>query len=221
MKKITKILSIFIISILSLSIMSGCGEKVETPESIAQGFFDMIVYNDTTKIQSIGISDDEISPLKDLMKKLTRDSIKNDFNMAGITIEDEDLDKIVEAELKAMNKIKATISNESSDKKTAVIKINTNYLKLTEVDEKAADKAMEEIQSMETTDEDELKKAFVDKYISELVENLNAIEPSDDTVEKSFAFTMKKVNVGGKTKDMWIPDDPTTFGKDIITMVTQ
>ena len=52
-----------------MSIMSGCGAKVEPPESVAQGFFDMIVYNDTTKIQSIGISDDEISPLKDFMKK--------------------------------------------------------------------------------------------------------------------------------------------------------
>lgn len=221
MKKITKILSILIISILSMSIMSGCGAKVEPPESVAQGFFDMIVYNDTTKIQSIGISDDEISPLKDFMKKSIKDGTKNTFKMSGISIEDDDLDKIAEAQLNAMKKIKATITTESSDKQTAIVKIKTNYLKLTEVDEKAGNEALTEIQSMGSTDKKELEKVFVDKYTTKLVESLTSVEPVDDTVEKSFSFTMKKVDVGGKTIDMWVPDNPTTLGKDIATMVTQ
>ena len=32
---------------------------------------------------------------------------------------------------------------------------------------------------------------------------------------------MKTVNVNGKDKKMWIPENPTTLGKDISSMIAQ
>ena len=58
---------------------------------------------------------------------------KNNFKIAVLSITDEELNSIVEAKLNALKKVKATITTESSDKQTAVVKIKTNYVKITEV----------------------------------------------------------------------------------------
>ena len=220
MKKLTKILSILVISILSLSIMTGCG-KVEPADKVAQGFFDMIVHSDTTTIESVGIPEDEISGMKDLIRNAIKDNTKNNFKMGGLSISDEDLDKIADAQLGSMSKIKATITTESSDKQTAVVKIKTNYIKLTEADQKAGNDALAEVQAMGLTDQSEMSKIFVEKYVEKLVTEFNALEPVDDTVEKSFSFVIQTVQVGGKNKKMWVPENPTTLGKDISTMIAK
>ena len=141
--------------------------------------------------------------------------------MAGLSITEENLDAITEAQLNALKKVKATITTESSDKQTAVVKIQTNYLKLTEADEKAANEVLEEVQAMGLTDRQEILNVYSEKYTAKLIETLNAIEPVDDTVEKSFSFVIEKVDIDGKSKDMWIPENPTTLGKDISTMIAQ
>lgn len=220
MKKITKILSMLLISILSVVIMTGCG-KIDPPETVAQGFFDLIVYSDTTKLESLGVSAEEFSTVKDFMRQGIKESIRNNFKMAGLSITEENLDAITEAQLNALKKVKATITTESSDKQTAVVKIQTNYLKLTEADEKAANEVLEEVQAMGLTDRQEILNVYSEKYTAKLIETLNAIEPVDDTVEKSFSFVIEKVDIDGKSKDMWIPENPTTLGKDISTMIAQ
>lgn len=220
MKKVTKILAILLISILSLTVMTGCG-KVDPPETVAQGFFELITYNDTTKLESLGVSAEEFAPVKDFMKQAIKDNTKNNFKMAGLSITEEDLNAITEAQLNALKKVKATFTTESSDKQTAVVKIKTNYIKLTEVDEKAANDALQEIQAMGLTDRQQILDACTEKYTAKLIEGLNSLEPVEDTIEKSFSFTMQKVDIGGKTKKMWVPENPTTLGKDIATMIAQ
>lgn len=200
--------------------MTGCG-KIDPPETVAQGFFDLIVYSDTTKLESLGVSAEEFSTVKDFMRQGIKESIRNNFKMAGLSITEENLDAITEAQLNALKKVKATITTESSDKQTAVVKIQTNYLKLTEADEKAANEVLEEVQAMGLTDRQEILNVYSEKYTAKLIETLNAIEPVDDTVEKSFSFVIEKVDIDGKSKDMWIPENPTTLGKDISTMIAQ
>ncbi|WP_294404028.1 DUF5105 domain-containing protein [uncultured Clostridium sp.] len=220
MKKLTKILSILVISILSFTLMTGCG-KVDPPETFAQGFYDLLFHGDTTTLESMGVPEDEISPMKDFVKDEISNSTKNNFKIAGLTITDEELNSIVDAELNALKKVQATITTESSDKQTAVVKIKTNYINITEVDEKAANDALAEVQAMGISDRQQLLDEFAKKYTAKLIEGLTALEPSEDTVEKSFSFTMQKVDVSGKSKNMWVPENPTTLGKDVSTMVVK
>lgn len=220
MRKLTKILSILVISILSFTLMTGCG-KVEPPETSAKGFYDLLFHGDTSTLESIGVPEDEISPMKDFVKQEISNSTKNNFKIAGLSISDEDLNRIVEAELNALSKVQATITTESSDKKTAVVKIKTNYVNITEVDEKAANDTMAEVQAMNLSDRQQFLDEFAKKYIAKLVEGLTALEPSEDTVEKTFSFVMEKVDVNGKAKDMGVPENPTTLGKDVSTMVVK
>lgn len=80
---------------------------------------------------------------------------------------------------------------------------------------------MAEVQAMNLSDRQQFLDEFAKKYIAKLVEGLTALEPSEDTVEKTFSFVMEKVDVNGKAKDMWVPENPTTLGKDVSTMVVK
>lgn len=220
MKKVMKFLSLALISMLAITMMIGCG-KTEPADTIAKAYYAAIANSDTTQLQTIGLSDDEAKQLVDTMKSAVVTSTKNNFKMNGLDISDDEAKQIVDAQYEAMKKLKATITVKSSDKQTSVVNISTTYLNLTDIDQKAANDAVAEVQAMGLTSQTEALAQLKDKYVANLLDGFKNAQPSTDTIEKDFSFTMQTVSANGKNQKMWQPENPTTFGKDLAQMITK
>ena len=220
--KISKKLIMVLVSMLMLvTMIAGCGQKIEPPELVAEAYYDLIVYGDTSKLETMGFAADDVNTIKEQRESQVKTTIKNTFSVSGLKISDEQLNKVMQAQLDAMKKVTCTVEPVSSDKETAVVTLKTNYVSITEVDQKAAEDAIAEVQAMNLTTQQEVLDKATELYINKLIEALNNIQPSTETVEKNVTLKLQVFDVSGKTKKMWSPENPVTFGNDIGTMVTK
>ncbi|MDS0525020.1 hypothetical protein NNC19_04950 [Clostridium sp. SHJSY1] len=219
MKKLIVMLSVLIISIGL--VLTGCGKtKIDPPEVTAEAFYDIYVLGDSTKIEKLGVEKSEYESIVETERNAIISAIKNNFTIGGFTISNDQLNRIADAELAALKKLTPKIETTSTSKETASVKIATTYADVVTADQKAANDALAEVKAMGLTSESEARTKFVEIYVNKIVENVNAIEPSADTKEKTFTFKIEKFNVGGKAKDIWIPSDMTSFGTDLGKMIT-
>ena len=220
MNKLKKIATLLLTTFMLSIAMVGCGEKIESPELVTESYYDLIVYGDTSKLESMGLGSDDVDTLKEEIQTQLKTQTKNNFTASGLKITDEQLENVVNAQKEAMKKISCTVEPVSSDKQTAVVTLKTNYLNITEADEKAANEAVKEAQSMGITSQKELLEKATELYINKLIDACKNIEPSSETVEKNMTLKLQSFDVNGKAKKMWAPENPVTFGNDIGTMVT-
>ncbi|MBD7913212.1 MULTISPECIES: hypothetical protein [Clostridium] len=221
MRRLKKIIAMASMAVLTTGlVLTGCGQKVDPPEVTAEAFYDLYVLGDTTKIENMGVEKSEYENVRETEKTSMKNATRNNIIKGGFTISDEQLNKIADAELGALKKLAPKIETSSTTDDKATVKIATTYADITPVDTKAFNDAMTEIKAMQLTNESEARKKLLDLYVNKLVDGLNAIQPSSDTKEKSFAFKKQKFNVGGKAKDVWVPEDMTVFGTDLGKMIT-
>lgn len=220
MNKLKKIATLLLTTFMLSIAMVGCGEKIESPELVTESYYDLIVYGDTSKLESMGLGSDDVDTLKEEIQTQLKTQTKNNFTASGLKITDEQLENVINAQNEAMKKISCTVEPVSSDKQTAVVTLKTNYLNITEADEKAANEAVKEAQSMGITSQKELLEKATELYINKLIDECKNIEPSSETVEKNMTLKLQSFDVNGKAKKMWAPENPVTFGNDIGTMVT-
>ena len=144
MNKLKKIATLLLTTFMLSIAMVGCGEKIESPELVTESYYDLIVYGDTSKLESMGLGSDDVDTLKEEIQTQLKTQTKNNFTASGLKITDEQLENVVNAQNEAMKKISCTVEPVSSDKQTAVVTLKTNYLNITEADEKAANEAVKE-----------------------------------------------------------------------------
>lgn len=219
MKNFKKLITLLLSTLMMITIISGCGEKVAPPEEFAKGAYDLVVYGQSDTLKALFINDEDAESLKTTYEKRSKDETKNNLNLAGISFTDEDIDNIYNAALNLRKKATCTIETVSSDKETAFIKIKTTHINSVALDEDAANEAIQEIQNMGLSDREMLLNKAGKLYIQKVIDKLNNGEPSSDTLEKSFSF--KKVKDVKTNKDIWIPENPVTFGNDLMTMITK
>ncbi|MBE6070858.1 MAG: DUF5105 domain-containing protein [Clostridium butyricum] len=221
MKRLKKIMALMFATLMLTTMMIGCGEKIEAPELVVEAYYDLIVYGDTSKLETMGFSSEDVTTIKDQRENQLRTSIKNNFDIAGLKINDEQLDNVMQAQINALKKATCTVEPVSSDKETAVVKLKTTYVKITELDKNAANEAVEEVQAMGLTTTQEVLDKATEIYINKLIDACNNAEASTDTVEKDVMLKLQLFDVSGKTKKMWAPENPVTFGSDIGTMASK
>ena len=218
MKNFKKLITVLLSTLMLVTIITGCGKKVAPPEDFAKAFCNLIVSGDTESLVSLGISEDEANTLKTEYEKEVKNTIKNNLKSGGLQCTDDQVTRLYNAQMSANKKVTCTVETKTSDAKTAAVKITTNHINITEIDTKAANDAIKEIQNMNISD----TKAALDKalelYIAKFIDSCDKIEASSDTVENTFAF--KKVT-DDKKRTSWVPDNPVTFGNQIGTMVTR
>ena len=64
MNKLKKIATLLLTTFMLSIAMVGCGEKIESPELVTESYYDLIVYGDTSKLESMGLGSDDVDTLK-------------------------------------------------------------------------------------------------------------------------------------------------------------
>lgn len=217
--KRTIVLQLLTIIFVCMSFV-GCGTEVVKGDKVATGFYNMFVKQDLSEIKEIGMSDEDgqkaIQKYKDEIKRQT----KLNFTKNSLTISDADLDRIINAELDLFKKLDAEITIISEDKESCEVKISTTYADITTLDNNAANDAVNEVLAMNMTSQSEAKSKVLSLYIDKLVASLENAQPSSERNEKTFTFKKQKLDCDGKIKDVYTPDDYSSFGEAVGNMVT-
>lgn len=193
----------------------GCKSNTIPADQTAKALYNLYILSNGDECKNIGLSDEDIQLVFDTQKAQSIKATRLNFTRGGLPITDSELEEIYNAQVEALKKLTPTFTIESEDKDKTIVKISTTYVKFTEADQKAADEAVEEAKNSGKTSKSDISKIYIEK----LINNLKSIEPSSDSKENTFEFTKQNVNVDGKTKEVWLPENMVDFGKSLSTVV--
>ncbi|GAA0078641.1 hypothetical protein UT300005_30200 [Clostridium sp. CTA-5] len=168
--------------------LTGCGSKGLTAVESAGILFDMYIKQDKSKAEKLPLKKEEIESILEQENKALKAKIKSNFTTAGLKISDEDLDKVCKAQLAAMAKVTSSIELVSEKDGISEVKVKSTYVDILGADNKAGEDAANVVEKSGITDQQELLNKVTTEYINNLINELNSLEPSTDTKEKTFKF---------------------------------
>lgn len=139
-------------------------------------------------------------------------SLKKSFIEQGITIGDDDCNRIYSAYQNAMKNITVTSSKLSQSGNTAMVSLKSNYLDFSNISKTAGLEAVSDITAKGLTDKDEATTEVVKAFVSHFEKGLNAAKPGTEMKERTFKFVLKGF--------MWVPADSRDFGNQIESMLS-
>lgn len=227
MKKLKKFITVIGMIVLTAGLtLTGCGEEkkpskekeevktLTTPEVTAEAYFKFSLYGDKSKFQELGLPTTEFDTIsKDTFSKI-RNDIKNVFAEYAIVLTDEELEKILSAEINSLKKITPNLEV-SQGKETVDIKITTSYIDVPSAFTQAKEDALKKISTLKFKSETQYKAKFKELFLNNLANSINNAKPSTDTKKQTFTFNKKTFEEGGKSSTIWAPENFTRFQKDI------
>lgn len=193
----------------------GCKNNAIPADQTAKALYNLYVLSNGDECKNIGLSDEEIQLILDKQKSQSIQGTRLNFTRGGLTVTNEELNEIYNAQVEALKKLTPTVTIESEDKDKTVVKLSTTYVNFTEADENAVSASVEEAQNNGITSKSDISKIYIEK----LINNLKSLEPSSDSKESTFEFAKQTINVDGKTKEAWLPANMADFGKSLSTLI--
>ncbi|PRR84058.1 hypothetical protein [Clostridium vincentii] len=221
MKKSKKLITVLMTAILGSALfLTGCAGKPAAADVTVKAFYNLYILGDSTDIEKIALTKEEVAEKFEEVKTLTQSEIKANFAAGGLSISDDQLDAIYNSEMEALKKLTVTTEIVSEDDEKATVKLTTTYFDITAIDIKAATETSDEVSAMQLTSQSELDNKIVEIYSNKLVEGFKSAEPSTETKEEYFECVKTTYSVNGKNKDIYTPEDMEKFTTDINMMVT-
>jgi hypothetical protein len=223
MKQLSKkILTGILITVLGLTALTACSKEELTPANeIASAFYKLFILGDSEDAKTLfAYTDEDIETFTNTQRDGSIAIIKSNLSAIGsYSPTDEEAAVMYDAQMEAFKKLtfSTEVTSETSD--TAVVTLKTNYFDIMALDEQAANEALEEFGAENIIDEASTKE-FILLYIQKFESIIKSAEPSEDQAEVTISFEKAKTDVGGKTKVMWVPQDASGFGEDIINAVS-
>lgn len=210
-KKVTRLLTM-LLCVGVLLTTTGCGkQKVSATES-AKIYFNLLVHQDITDADKFGITEDAANDLIKQEKDITKTETRKNFAASGLTISEDKLIAIVDAQYMALKSTTVTIQATSESSTAATIVMKATYLDFTAIDQKAADDAQATVQALGLTNEKEALDKLKDVYIENIITGLTNAKPSTETNEDTYEFK--------KDSGDWVPVmDSEKFGEALINLV--
>lgn len=215
MNKSNKLMAVLMTAILGSALfLTGCGEKPVAADVTAKALYNFYALGDSADIENIGLTKDEVNQKLEDGKSSSQSEIRTEFEASGLSISNEDIDIIYNAQLEAQKRLTVTTEIVSEDADKATVKVATNYVNINTVISKAQEDAVNEITTKGISSETEAVKIFLNKYI----EGLKAFQPSTEIKEATFEFEKKTYNVNGKNKEIYAPVNMDEFYLAIANM---
>lgn len=156
----------------------------------------------------------------DKIEKMKQDAFKSSFRSTftqqGMTVSDDDCNKIYAAYQNSVKNITATSSKLSqsgnASGSTSIVSVKANYIDFAGVSKTAGSEAVSDVKAMGLTDESQAKNEFVKAFINHLQKDLSAAKPGTETKERTFTFVLKGF--------LWMPVDSRDFGNQIESMIS-
>lgn len=224
MKLTRRIPALLLAMIMLFSLtLTGCGKKEEiaAPDQVAVALFDMILKDDTSKIVELFGYADEAEARKDMgldgsLYDELAEQLTSTFTAQGVTVTTEQMQEFVDAFMKMFSEVQLTAVTKESDEKagTAVVTCTVNTF-----DAESLTQAMND--AMNNVDPNLLLSGDTDAAFGVILQAaagaIADIKPTDKTADFDVDFELAEVEVNGKAKKVWVPEDAAEFGNLVST----
>ena len=161
MKKLTKILSMALVLMLSLTVMIGCGGPKLTPDQSAKIVLDILLKGDNSQIAEIGMSQDEF----DQVRKAMDDQMEALITQLGRASISEDNKKVLqESFFESIKKVEYTTKLVSEEKNTATVELSIKPVDMTALATQLMDEAKNYATANPTATQKEASEFVIQKF---------------------------------------------------------
>lgn len=224
MKQVRRIPALLLALLMVCSLtLTSCGKK-ETPapaDQVAVALFNTILKDDTSSLVELFGYADEAEARKDMgldgsIYDGLADDLASQFTNAGMTVSGEEMQEFINAFMKMFSEVKMTAVTKESDEKagTAVVTCTVNTF-----DPNALAQAMTDAMSNvdpELLQNGDLEAAF-GAILTAAAAGIADIKPTENTADFDVNFKLADMDVNGKTKKVWVPEDTAEFGNLLST----
>lgn len=217
--KILRKLGLLLVTVMICQVfLSGCAKEITPANEVASAFSDLMISGKTEGAKTIlGYTDEEIKEVMDIQEQEAIKVTKGNLSLPGLyEATDEDAKAMYVAQMDAFKKLTFTSEVTESDKENATVVMKTNYYDVATLDEQSLDAALESF-GLENMVDEASAAELIQLYIKTFGETMQAAAPSTEQREITVQFEKAKVDIGGKTKTMWVPKDPEKFGSDLVS----
>lgn len=217
MKKITKLMTLVMVTLFAVTLFSGCSNK-EAPDAdkSMDAFYQLIVCHKADAMTDLGIDSAEVSDTLNVYKKSTISSLKDNFKSAGITLSTKDAEDIFDALSQALSSLEYEVSVKNQEKKEATVTVKSQYIDYLAVFKDAKKKTVDALKPQHIETKEDAQKLL----IKNVAKGFRNMKPSSDMKTKTFTLTKQNIKSGEDTVTLYFPKDSNKLGSDLINLVT-
>lgn len=214
MKRNFAVLAATVMAVCSIA-LTGCQQKLEPADQVVGALYELSVKENATPMKDLlGFASEE-----DVKTALMDDSaetdlvsmFKSEFEAAGIEFSDEEVEEMSNALQGLIDKLdySTEITDQSKDETTVLLKVKSYSMTdmQNNIDEDTAAAIM-------AGDEDALQKLMQDA-VKQYMTKIGEMEPSEEMTELTIKCQRVKVDVSGKEKIAWMPQDLSKFSDEV------
>ena len=213
MKRNFAVLAATVMAVCSIA-LTGCQQKLEPADQVVGALYELSVKENAT-------------PMKDLLGFASAETdlvsmFKSEFEAAGIEFSDEEVEEMSNALQGLIDKLdySTEITDQSKDETTVLLKVKS--YSMTDMQNIMVD-VMTDMQNnidedtaaaIMAGDEDALQKLMQDA-VKQYMTKIGEMEPSEEMTELTIKCQRVKVDVSGKEKIAWMPQDLSKFSDEV------
>lgn len=202
MKKLKKYFVVILIAIVTSISIIACGEPKTPPDECAKIFLNILLKNDKTNMDRIGLKEEEYTELR----KEFEDYMTQGFSSSGIdekVLTEEVKTNFQNDIIKGLTKVEYIVTLVSKDEKTAKVEVKIKGFDLQKISTDAQTKLQEEVHANPSMAQSEKYKELFNIIGKGIADGILTED------EKTITMTLKNEN------NTWVPDK-----NDSIAIVT-
>lgn len=211
-KKLAVLLSLVMVISLALA---GCKKKEEIPEphKLTEAYYLMLTRGNTEELVKYGKTEAEAKKELKTYKTNMKTSFMSSANSMGSIFKSEDADKVIDALLHALAKLKYEVKTEEMDEKegTATVILKSQSINLANIQAQLMTNIRKAITAGKITD-----SSKIGTYIlSEMAKLIKKSKPTEEMKEITLKMKLKTVKSNKKEVKRWMPENNYTFQTQI------
>lgn len=221
----TKLVLILAAVMMFSVLLTGCQSKIPPADQTMTAMYNLVVKEDAAPMKDLlGFASEDDVRSSMLSKDYTgvAETFKNEFTGAGIDFSDEEIQQMSDTMKGLMNKLTCTaeIQGQAKDETTVVLKVtgysNADMTKVMSdlITETQSNMDQETAKAIMSGDEEAAKKLMQD-VIKQFITKIGEMEPSTETTDVTVKCKKMKVEVSGKEKIAWMPEDTNKLVSDL------
>lgn len=192
---------------LLLPALSGCGRPKPTAADSVRAIYDLYIRRDFSGVKKLGMTDEDITNALSTYDNALTETIRSNFSASGLEIDDETVERICQARIDALSRMKADFTVTSEENDTAVVTLSTTYFDEVALDTEAAYRAREDAEAAGFTDYDEYSNFIMENYTQNLIEGYKEVTPTE--ARKEIDVNCIIIN------NAWLPENMASFGSQL------
>ena len=204
-------LLLWIISTILLVTLTSCNQH-PSPSDVALSYYELLIKQNSSQMEALGMSKETADSITaNIKENLTTQITQNLSSEAIPNLPEDQLLQLQTAYFKALSKLSATATHTKGNKMCEVT-LSTPCIDFTQLNEKATNLALNEVNISEYNDKDLYLSHLTTAYIKYLTEAYENAAPEEISNTATFTFT--------KQNGIWLPKDYDSFATELCSLIS-